>query len=173
MDESSAIVLELWFPQNPHNIEKDNRDLLRYTYVRTKTVSPPIYVEYNELDRVLVHLYSRYTDSQENFIGEKVETGDKNIVTTQIRFSVKITVGKPATMKKIAKNKRHLSTLATNIANIFITLFDSGKYHFGFTHCRFGGRGGLVVRSLLWGQRVPSSRPDSTEDPPCMGPVAR
>ncbi|GBN41103.1 Relaxin receptor 1 [Araneus ventricosus] len=36
-----------------------------------------------------------------------------------------------------------------------------------------GGRGGLVVRSRLWGRRVPGSRPDSTEDPPCMGPVAR
>ncbi|GBM99553.1 hypothetical protein AVEN_268915-1 [Araneus ventricosus] len=35
------------------------------------------------------------------------------------------------------------------------------------------GRGGLVVRSQLWGRRVPGSRPDSTEDPPCMGPVAR
>ncbi|GBN07393.1 hypothetical protein AVEN_10064-1, partial [Araneus ventricosus] len=29
------------------------------------------------------------------------------------------------------------------------------------------GRGGLVVRSRLWGQWVPGSRPDSTEDPPC------
>ncbi|GBM02425.1 hypothetical protein AVEN_76477-1 [Araneus ventricosus] len=36
-----------------------------------------------------------------------------------------------------------------------------------------GGRGGLVVRSRLWGRRVPGSKPDSTEDPPCMGPVAR
>ncbi|GBO22636.1 hypothetical protein AVEN_36230-1, partial [Araneus ventricosus] len=35
------------------------------------------------------------------------------------------------------------------------------------------GRGGLVVRSRLWGRRVPSLKPDSTEDPPCMGPVAR
>ncbi|GBN04794.1 hypothetical protein AVEN_49294-1 [Araneus ventricosus] len=35
------------------------------------------------------------------------------------------------------------------------------------------GRGGLVVRSRLWGGRVPGPRPDSTEDPPCMGPVAR
>ncbi|GBN77427.1 hypothetical protein AVEN_215951-1 [Araneus ventricosus] len=37
----------------------------------------------------------------------------------------------------------------------------------------FRGRGGLVVRSRLWGWRVQGSRPDSTEDPPCMGPVAR
>ncbi|GBM24537.1 hypothetical protein AVEN_217118-1 [Araneus ventricosus] len=37
----------------------------------------------------------------------------------------------------------------------------------------FRGRGGLVVRSRPWGRRVPGSRPDSTEDPPCMGPVAR
>ncbi|GBM29221.1 hypothetical protein AVEN_30252-1 [Araneus ventricosus] len=36
-----------------------------------------------------------------------------------------------------------------------------------------GGRGGLVVRSRLWGRRAPGSKPDSTEDPPCMGPVAR
>ncbi|GBM79969.1 hypothetical protein AVEN_122559-1 [Araneus ventricosus] len=28
------------------------------------------------------------------------------------------------------------------------------------------GRGGLVVR--IRGRRVPSSKPDSTEDPPCM-----
>ncbi|GBM40084.1 hypothetical protein AVEN_245996-1 [Araneus ventricosus] len=35
------------------------------------------------------------------------------------------------------------------------------------------GRGGLVIRSRLWGRRVPISRPDSTEDPPSMGPVAR
>ncbi|GBN81358.1 hypothetical protein AVEN_263796-1, partial [Araneus ventricosus] len=33
--------------------------------------------------------------------------------------------------------------------------------------------GGLVVRSRLWGRRAPGSKPDSTEDPPCMGPVAR
>ncbi|GBM66352.1 hypothetical protein AVEN_69100-1 [Araneus ventricosus] len=31
------------------------------------------------------------------------------------------------------------------------------------------GRGGLVVRSRPWGRWVPGSRPDSTEDPPCMG----
>ncbi|GBL98269.1 hypothetical protein AVEN_174070-1 [Araneus ventricosus] len=30
-----------------------------------------------------------------------------------------------------------------------------------------------VVRSRLWGRRVPGSKPDSTEDPPCIGPVAR
>ncbi|GBM27156.1 hypothetical protein AVEN_207489-1 [Araneus ventricosus] len=35
------------------------------------------------------------------------------------------------------------------------------------------GRGGLVVRSRLWDQRVPGSRPDSTEDPSCIGPIAR
>ncbi|GBN49777.1 hypothetical protein AVEN_74068-1 [Araneus ventricosus] len=35
------------------------------------------------------------------------------------------------------------------------------------------GRGGLVVRPRLWGRRIPGSIPDSTEDPPCMGPVAR
>ncbi|GBN49238.1 hypothetical protein AVEN_216372-1 [Araneus ventricosus] len=33
------------------------------------------------------------------------------------------------------------------------------------------GGGGLVVRSRLWGRRVPGSKPDSTEDSPCMGPV--
>ncbi|GBM32041.1 hypothetical protein AVEN_127380-1 [Araneus ventricosus] len=37
----------------------------------------------------------------------------------------------------------------------------------------YGGRGGLVVRSRLWGRRAPGSKPDSTDDPPCMGPVAR
>ncbi|GBN18088.1 hypothetical protein AVEN_182766-1 [Araneus ventricosus] len=35
------------------------------------------------------------------------------------------------------------------------------------------GRGGLVARSWLWGRRVPGSKPDSTEDPPCTGPAAR
>ncbi|GBM81457.1 hypothetical protein AVEN_214213-1 [Araneus ventricosus] len=40
-----------------------------------------------------------------------------------------------------------------------------------FPDCQ--GRGGLVVRYRLWGQRAPGSKPDSTEDPPCMGPVAR
>ncbi|GBL74585.1 hypothetical protein AVEN_235496-1 [Araneus ventricosus] len=29
-------------------------------------------------------------------------------------------------------------------------------------------RGGLVVRSRLWGRRVPGSKPHSTEDPPCI-----
>ncbi|GBM23697.1 hypothetical protein AVEN_257614-1 [Araneus ventricosus] len=31
------------------------------------------------------------------------------------------------------------------------------------------GRGDLVVRSRLWSRRVPGSKPDSTEDPSCMG----
>ncbi|GBO36272.1 hypothetical protein AVEN_216986-1 [Araneus ventricosus] len=31
------------------------------------------------------------------------------------------------------------------------------------------GRGGLVVRSRLWGRRGPGSKPDSPEDPPCVG----
>ncbi|GBN24333.1 hypothetical protein AVEN_33968-1 [Araneus ventricosus] len=35
------------------------------------------------------------------------------------------------------------------------------------------GRGDLVVRSRLCERKVPVSRPDSTEDPPCMGPIAR
>ncbi|GBN61251.1 hypothetical protein AVEN_128970-1 [Araneus ventricosus] len=35
------------------------------------------------------------------------------------------------------------------------------------------GRGGLVVKSRPRDQRVAGSKPDSTEDPPCMGPVAR
>ncbi|GBM96905.1 hypothetical protein AVEN_99098-1 [Araneus ventricosus] len=35
------------------------------------------------------------------------------------------------------------------------------------------GRGGLVVGSRPRDQRVAGSKPDSTEDPPCMGPVAR
>ncbi|GBM62048.1 hypothetical protein AVEN_144271-1 [Araneus ventricosus] len=34
-------------------------------------------------------------------------------------------------------------------------------------------RGGLVVRSQPWSRRAPGPRPDSTEDPPCMGPAAR
>ncbi|GBN29884.1 hypothetical protein AVEN_178989-1 [Araneus ventricosus] len=35
------------------------------------------------------------------------------------------------------------------------------------------GRGGLVGRARLRGRRVPGSKPDSTEDPPCIGPVER
>ncbi|GBN57659.1 hypothetical protein AVEN_23963-1 [Araneus ventricosus] len=31
-----------------------------------------------------------------------------------------------------------------------------------------GGRGGLVVRSRLWGRRAPGLKPDSTEDPSSM-----
>ncbi|GBL85662.1 hypothetical protein AVEN_193122-1 [Araneus ventricosus] len=31
------------------------------------------------------------------------------------------------------------------------------------------GRGGLVIRSRPWGRKVPGSKLDSTEDPPCMG----
>ncbi|GBO19437.1 hypothetical protein AVEN_179272-1 [Araneus ventricosus] len=34
------------------------------------------------------------------------------------------------------------------------------------------GRGGLVVRSRPWGRRVAGSKPDSIEDPSCIGPVA-
>ncbi|GBM74513.1 hypothetical protein AVEN_58388-1 [Araneus ventricosus] len=33
-------------------------------------------------------------------------------------------------------------------------------------------RGGLVVRPRLWVRRVPGSKPDSSEDPSCFGPVA-
>ncbi|GBL80812.1 hypothetical protein AVEN_26244-1 [Araneus ventricosus] len=32
-------------------------------------------------------------------------------------------------------------------------------------------RGGIKVRSRLRCQRAPGSKPDSTADPPCMGPV--
>ncbi|GBN22261.1 hypothetical protein AVEN_179979-1, partial [Araneus ventricosus] len=35
------------------------------------------------------------------------------------------------------------------------------------------GRGGLVVSSRLRCRKAPSSKPDSAEDPPCMGPIAR
>ncbi|GBN96818.1 hypothetical protein AVEN_243057-1 [Araneus ventricosus] len=34
------------------------------------------------------------------------------------------------------------------------------------------GRGGLVVKSRLSGRRVPGSKPDSSDDPPCMGSAA-
>ncbi|GBM29059.1 hypothetical protein AVEN_209566-1 [Araneus ventricosus] len=30
------------------------------------------------------------------------------------------------------------------------------------------GHSGILVTSRLWGLRVPGSKPDSTEDPPCM-----
>ncbi|GBM55142.1 hypothetical protein AVEN_207026-1 [Araneus ventricosus] len=32
----------------------------------------------------------------------------------------------------------------------------------------YEGRGSLVLRSRLWGRRASGSKPDSTEDPPCM-----
>ncbi|GBN03861.1 hypothetical protein AVEN_78238-1, partial [Araneus ventricosus] len=35
------------------------------------------------------------------------------------------------------------------------------------------GRGGLVARFRPRDGRFAGSKPDSTEDPPCMGPVAR
>ncbi|GBM18983.1 hypothetical protein AVEN_1598-1 [Araneus ventricosus] len=35
------------------------------------------------------------------------------------------------------------------------------------------GRGGLVLRSRPQHRRVAVSKPDATEDPPCIGPVAR
>ncbi|GBM43096.1 hypothetical protein AVEN_269914-1 [Araneus ventricosus] len=41
------------------------------------------------------------------------------------------------------------------------------------TQIFYGGRGGLVIRSRAWGRRVPGPKPDSTEDPPCMGPASR
>ncbi|GBM47392.1 hypothetical protein AVEN_136445-1, partial [Araneus ventricosus] len=34
-----------------------------------------------------------------------------------------------------------------------------------------GGLGGLVLRSRTRNRRVAGSKPDSIEDPPCMGPV--
>ncbi|GBO35475.1 hypothetical protein AVEN_60485-1, partial [Araneus ventricosus] len=36
-----------------------------------------------------------------------------------------------------------------------------------------GGRCGLVIRSRPRDRRVAGSKPDSTEDPPCMGTIAR
>ncbi|GBO29097.1 hypothetical protein AVEN_164664-1 [Araneus ventricosus] len=39
-----------------------------------------------------------------------------------------------------------------------------------FQHLR--RRGGLVVRSRPWDRRAPGPKPDSTEDPSCIGPVA-
>ncbi|GBO32935.1 hypothetical protein AVEN_85383-1, partial [Araneus ventricosus] len=35
-----------------------------------------------------------------------------------------------------------------------------------------GGRGGLVLRSRPRDRRVAGSKPNSTEDPPCMGTIA-
>ncbi|GBN29431.1 hypothetical protein AVEN_209442-1 [Araneus ventricosus] len=37
----------------------------------------------------------------------------------------------------------------------------------------WGGRGGLVERFQPRSRRVPGSKPDSTENPTCIGPVAR
>ncbi|GBM07118.1 hypothetical protein AVEN_177082-1 [Araneus ventricosus] len=34
---------------------------------------------------------------------------------------------------------------------------------------RAKGRGGQVATTWLWSRRVPGSKPDVTEDPPCMG----
>ncbi|GBL68646.1 hypothetical protein AVEN_159633-1 [Araneus ventricosus] len=49
----------------------------------------------------------------------------------------------------------------TNMAKKIIKILNFGQ-----------GRGGLLVRSRLWGRRAPGSKPNSTEDPPCMGPGA-
>ncbi|GBM77925.1 hypothetical protein AVEN_89588-1 [Araneus ventricosus] len=41
-----------------------------------------------------------------------------------------------------------------------------------FSRC-LGGHGDPVVKSLPRGRRAPGSKPDSTEDLSCIGPVAR
>ncbi|GBL72966.1 hypothetical protein AVEN_128147-1 [Araneus ventricosus] len=61
----------------------------------------------------------------------------------------------------------HLSSLSPS------RVICSDSYQFSFYRMPPpSGRGGLVVKSPFWGRRVPGSIPDSTEDPPCMGPVA-
>ncbi|GBM15646.1 hypothetical protein AVEN_95268-1 [Araneus ventricosus] len=47
------------------------------------------------------------------------------------------------------------------------------EIHSKTTPSQMAGHGGLVARSRLWGLKVPGSKSDSTEDPPCMGPAAR
>ncbi|GBM31662.1 hypothetical protein AVEN_101281-1 [Araneus ventricosus] len=63
----------------------------------------------------------------------------------------------------------HVSFLQEDYVRIF-TVKELSEL--GYRICILSGCGGLVVRLRLWGQRAPGSKPDSIEDPPCMGPVA-
>ncbi|GBN70782.1 hypothetical protein AVEN_182913-1 [Araneus ventricosus] len=46
--------------------------------------------------------------------------------------------------------------------------------HAGDIHGHLGERPRWPSSKVsVWGRRAPVSKPDSTEDPPCMGPLAR
>ncbi|GBL72169.1 hypothetical protein AVEN_115158-1 [Araneus ventricosus] len=49
-----------------------------------------------------------------------------------------------------------------------------GEYFlsYGYGSVPLSGSGGLVVMSRLWGRTAPGSKPDSTEDPACIGSAA-
>ncbi|GBM07737.1 hypothetical protein AVEN_137610-1 [Araneus ventricosus] len=49
----------------------------------------------------------------------------------------------------------------------------AGLAYFIFSACSDIGRGGLVVRCRPRSGMVPGSKPDASEDPLCIGPVAR
>ncbi|GBN80907.1 hypothetical protein AVEN_21070-1 [Araneus ventricosus] len=65
----------------------------------------------------------------------------------------------------------HVNIFALFAVNWFLSTYLSSA-PFAFSSHLFWGRGGLVVRSWPWGRRAPGPRPNSTEDPPCMGPAA-
>ncbi|GBM22271.1 hypothetical protein AVEN_144648-1 [Araneus ventricosus] len=80
------------------------------------------------------------------------------------------------------RTARKLSTIQRNslinipgtriILPVLILQYDSHSIFASYTW-NSRGCGCLVVRYRLWGRRVPGSKPDSTEDPPSMGSVAR
>ncbi|GBN94455.1 hypothetical protein AVEN_69689-1, partial [Araneus ventricosus] len=63
------------------------------------------------------------------------------------------------------KTKRSQPYRGTIIDPLIICLFRC------FTDIKMG-RGGLVVRSRPWSQRIPGPKPNSSEYPPCMKPDA-
>ncbi|GBM44592.1 hypothetical protein AVEN_221834-1 [Araneus ventricosus] len=68
----------------------------------------------------------------------------------------------------------HRKTAAT-LLQIKIAIWDLASLLSGYRGSPMpsGGRGGLVARSRPQDRRVAGSKTYSTEDPPCMGPVAR
>ncbi|GBM30203.1 hypothetical protein AVEN_165804-1 [Araneus ventricosus] len=72
-------------------------------------------------------------------------------------------------------NHRGLAVIAARSGTmLFAALVDIDVYDASgnIVHIAGRGRGGLVARCRLLGRRVPGSKTDSTEDPPCVGSVA-
>ncbi|GBL82715.1 hypothetical protein AVEN_263771-1 [Araneus ventricosus] len=73
--------------------------------------------------------------------------------------------------KGIKRRGRSLRVLALRVVTVPGCRFRLVPWNCSSTQT--GGRGGQVVRSRPLGRRVPGSKPDSAEDPPCTGPAAR